>query len=261
MGEYRISDKIIRYVAVSLIAIVAAMSFALWYGKRAHDSTVRDLQNEIAKRDETVEYQKDVYGKLTIQMKDLNGAIDKSTEEGKRLAAEIKRNGEQIASVTGAVMKLKEQVAKGQGTQTQPEPGRDRIDFKHDFGFVAVDGHTITNPPEYQLKLHQGKEPLKLTLVVTQNKDLGWKTYVASSDSNVAVEIAQATVNPYINRPKWYEGLKLHMDLGVGDGVLGGFGASFQMQQFDIGPTIWGTTAGGGSTFYGLNLSWAPFKR
>lgn len=263
-----VSDKIIKYITITLGALLLAGVLYFAYQKHTFEAQVRDLQNQVAQRDKTIEVQKDVYAKLTLQVDDLKTSIDTSTAEGKRLADEVAKTKGELVTVTNTLVQLKKQVAEGKGTQTDVpggkpgDPARKRVDFAKDFGFAGVTGFTLTDPPEYHLELGQGSRPLKLALALTQQKDRSWRTLVTSSDSNVAVDIGVTAVNPLVLEPKWYEGLKLTADLGFGSGgALGGVGASFKLGQFDLGPKVWGVTTGGGHTFYGGGVSWAPFQR
>lgn len=256
-----VSDRIFRYVAIGLgtLLVVGALYFA-WH-KHSVETQIRELQNRVAQRDQTIEVQKGIFAKLTQQVSDLKTAIDTSTEEGKRLADEVKKSKAELVSVSNAVVQLKEQVAKGKGQQQDLGGGRTKITFDQDFGYARVSGYTITNPPDYELHLGPGGKPLKLTLALTQQKDGSWKTLTSSSDPNVAVDIGVTAVNPNVLKAKWYEGLRLNMDLGVGDGVLAGVGASARFGRFDVGPKVWALTLDGGKVFYGGSLSWAPFAR
>jgi hypothetical protein len=259
-------DKIWKYLTIGLMAALVALAVYGFFAFRSRDATIAKLMNDVAIRDVTIEVQKGVFTKLTQQLDDVKIAIDQSTTEGKALTAELKKNKAELLAVTNALIQLREQVAKGQGTQTDVpgtkpgDPTRKKVTFGQDFGYARVDGFTLTDPPEYELKLGQGSKPLKLELAIAQQKDKSWRTYVTSSDPNVGIDIGVTAVNPYILESSWYEKIKVHADLGVGNGVLGGVGAAYQFGQFDVGPSIWGVTMSGGGVFYGINFSWAPFK-
>lgn len=255
-----VSDKIIKYAAAAMFVLALIAGGALYFANRSHQADLVRLQNEIAKRDQTIEVQKGVYAKLTVQLDDLKGSIDTTSESGKKLADEVRKSKAELIAVNNALLKLKEQVAQGKGTQTEPTPGRLKVEFAQDFGYARVDGFTLTNPPEYQLRLSQGGTPLRLTLALTQQPDRSWKTLVASSDSNIAVDIGVSSVNPLALEPRWYEKLQLSLSFGVGHGVITGLGASYRLGAFEVGPGVWATTDGP-SVYYGGSISWAPFMR
>jgi len=266
-------EKFGKWAAIILmVTLVALAGFATW---KYNDflRQIRELQNQAAAKDATIEVQKNVFTKLTQQFEDMKLAIDTSTEEGKNLTSEIKKQKAEIVSVTNALAKLKTQVAEGKGGQSDVpgvkpgDPTRKKVTFDKDFGYAAVSGFTLTDPAEWHLELGQGSKPLKLTTAVTQQPDGSWRTYVTSSDANVAFDIGLSAVNPLIFEPHWYEKIKVHLDLGVGSALLGGVGASYQVGQFDFGPSLWYTAVKDanqnyvGGTAFGLNFSWAPFKK
>ncbi len=250
-----------KYAALALMAAVLAAGVVGYLKYRSWQNTIVQLQNELAKRDTTIEVQKQVYARLALQLDDLRSVIDTSTAEGKRLANEIKRNKAELVMVNNNLVKLKEQVASGKGAETDVG-GRKKVEFDKDFGFVHVGGFTLTGPPEFQLKLSQGSRPLKLTTALTQLPDGSWKTDVASSDENVAVEIGVTAVNPLIFQPRWYEKIKINADVAAGgQGILIGLGVSYKLGQFDLGPKIWSVSPDFLSPFYGLGVGWAPFEK
>jgi len=261
-----ISNKLATYIAVILgvLLVVGVLGFA--WTQHQHQQQVIVLQNEVAKKDSTVETQRDVYAKLAVQYKDASVALDTSSADVKRLAAEVKKTHADLLSVQSVVVKLRSQVGTGTGTQTtEPSAGaevRTKVAFGQDFGYARVDGWTLTNPGEYHLALAQGSRPLKLTVALEQQPDGSWKTLASSSDSSIGLDIGVSAVSPYILRTRWYEDVKLSVDLAASSqGVLGGLGASVRVGQFDLGPKVWGTTVGGGAVFYGGSISWAPFKK
>lgn len=265
-------EKIGKWVIIALMIIIVLLSGLAYWKYNDFQEQIRTLQNKVAARDATIEVQQQVFSKLTQQFDDMKVAIDTSTTEGKNLTNEIKKQKAEIVSVTNAVVQLKKQIADGQGTQdTVPgakpgDPDRKRVKFDKDFGFALVTGYTLIDPPEYHLELGPGSKPLKLTTAVTQQPDGSWRTYVTSSDANVSFDIGVSAVNPLVFEPHWYEKIKVHLDLGVGSALVGGVGASYQVGQFDFGPTIWYTAVKDsnqnyvGGTAFGLNFSWAPFK-
>ncbi len=259
-------EKLLKYINMALIALIVGLSIFAYFKQQQYNRQIRELQNVIAVNDQTIEVQKDLYTKRTQELDDVKGLLGKLTEAEKRLQAELKKAKAQILSLTETNIKLKKALeASGGGTQAEVpgeagQPPRLQVNFEHDFGFVAVRGFTLTNPPEYKLSLGNGSRPLKLTTIVSQQPDGTWRTYVQSSDENFDIDIGVSAVNPHITDPKWYERLKVHGDLGVGNGVLGGLGLAYQFGSVDIGGSVWGVTSGGGSVFYGLNFSWAPFK-
>lgn len=232
-----------------------------------HQKQLAELRNQLADKDKTIEVQKDVYSKLAVTTDDLRSLLDRKSAEIVALEKHVAKLQEQFLTVTSAMVKWKKAYeALLEGTQTEEppvEPGgavRKKVSFDKDFGYIGVEGWTLTDPAEAWVKVKQNR-PLKLTMAVTQDKSRRWHTYVTSSEENVGVEIGLTAVNPWLLTPKWYEKIQVNASLGVGDGVLMGLGAGYRIKQFDVGPSVWIAGDGELSKFYGANVSWRPFQR
>ena len=259
---------------VALVILVLVLGYA--WTTSGFQKQILALQNELASKDKTIETQKGLFEKLGQNIKDLQGVIDTSTPQGKELAEEVKKDRAQIAQLTNVVLQLKDQVARGQGKVDQPtvihdgtpdhpndipvQPGETRVSFDQQFGVYNVNGWTLAPSGKYELHLNQ-TQPLKLVVALARDKDGALHSYVTSSDDGVKADIGVSGLDESLFQPKWYERIKLDMDLGAGDGVLVGVGATYKVAHFDVGPKIWGTTLSGGKVFYGLHLAWAPFER
>jgi hypothetical protein len=256
-----IPDRLVKYLAVGMGALFIFTAGYSYWMKRSYDNKVIDLQNEVAKRDVTIEVQKGVFTKLAVQLHDVKGALDTSQESVKKLADEVKKAHADILAVQNVVAIIKEQTVNGQGQQhdVPGSPSRKEVSFARDFGFISVKGWTRTDPPDYQLTLGPGSKPLKLTLTINQLPDKSWRSLVASSDPNVSLEIGAVAVNPYILQEGWWSRVKIAGDVGVGNTVLGGVGILVPVGKFELGPHVWATPQTG--AIYGGSFTWAPFKR
>lgn len=261
-----VSDKLVKYVAVGLGILLVLGALYLAYVRHANAAQVTQLQNEIAKRDQTIEVQKGVYAKLAQDTQNLKGLLDTSQEEQRRLKEELDKSKGQITALTQVNIRLQKQIATGTGPVIiiPPKPGESgpsyQVAFDKTFGLYRVWGSTIAPAGTYVLHLDQ-EQDLKLAVALARQKDGSWKSYVTSNDPNTKVDIGVTAIDETVFAIKWYERMKLHIDLGVGDGVFGGVGLSYQFGKFDIGPSVWGFTEGGGRTVYGLNFAWSPFLR
>lgn len=232
---------------------------------------IRDLQNQIAERDRTVEVQKQVYSKLAVETDGLKKLLDTKDEQLKLLLGELKDRKAEILTVTSmAVAWKKAYEGAAEASQSEEDPPdlpqvpgeipkpRARVDFNKDFGAIVVSGHTVTNPAEAYVKVSQGK-PLKISLVVSEEPDGSWRTYATSSDENIAVDIGLTAVNPKIVQEQWYEKISFNGQIAAGPaGFLGGVGAAYQISQFSVGPNVYATSSG---VLYGVQLGWHPFWR
>lgn len=259
---------------VILAAMVALVAF--WtISKNSYEARIVKLQNDVASRDTTIETQKDVYQKLTIQATDLSKLLDSKDEEVKRLKDQLDKTGAQLLTANTLVVKLKKDLDSSGHIVIQPSdpkyPGivRAQLDSKTDFDPFRVTGDVVVDcsleqgqAPQAALKLAQTRA-LKLSVVVSQDKDGTWRSSTSSSESNFQVDIGLSAVNPYMLEPHWYEKIGIGVDLGVGTnpGFLGAVGVSYQIGKFEVGPKVWAVIDRGISPYFGAQLLWHPFQK
>ncbi len=268
-----------KYAVVALVVVLAGLGVRAWMQQRLAEQKIISLHNELAAKSETIEIQKGMYEKLTYQSKDLEDALramEKNATTDKELIAalrkEIDKRDEEIVSAHRIALRWKKDyealVAANQADETDPETGvvRTRVTFDNDFGYIGVSGYTLTNPAEAWMRVRQNR-PLYLTVALTQTKDRRWKTYVTSSEENVAVDVEVAAVNPYIFKERWYEKISIDVGanaLGLGQTMTGemvGFaGLSVPIGPVDITAGAHVGTVGFGP-FLSLKYGWKPFKR
>lgn len=256
-------DTIFKWTIMGLLAA------ALIYGgirKRMYDSTIIELQNAVAAKDTTIEAAKNTYSKLVLETDNLKALLSNQDAQMAALKETIRKRDEELISTSNLVVYWKKKFeGAGSGTShTEPGPSgdRQRVSFTHNWGYIGIEGSTLTNPPEYSVKVSQLR-PLALTLVVGQLPDGSWKADVVSSEEDVGVDIRLAAVNPRVISPRWYEGIGLNVDTGVGlIGFIGGLGASYNFGAFNVGPKVFlAASADGVKIAYGASLTWHPFKR
>ena len=258
---------------------IIALVLALAWTNHQHQKQVAQLQNEMAEKDKTIEVQKGLYTKLTVQSENVKNVLNQKDQQVRELLDQINKQKQDLLDASSLVVTWKkayEGLAKATQTHVPPDPkdppkdptavaGRDKVDFHEDFGYIKVDGWTLTNPPQAWVRLTQGR-PLKLTLALAQDKDKAWHTYVTSSEENIGVDIQVTAVNPYFLAPKWYEKIGIAIDLGAGTGSAGigalvGLGVNYQFKQFTLGPHVWLGINDRVQHYYGLAFEWRPFQR
>lgn len=268
-----VSLKQVFIAAVAVFALLLGLAIVWTLDKRAHDAQIVQLQNEVASRDKTVETQKGVYQKLTIQSDDLSKLLDTKDEQLKGLRNQLDKTGAQLLTANTLVFQLKNDLkAKGNtAVVVSPSgPGKAQtfeIKSSADLGpFNVVCDTTGAEPVSSDAKtdvLLSQKRPLRLSVVVAQDKDGTWRTTTTSSESDFQVDIGLASVNPYLLEPKWYEKIGMGIDLGVSTnpGFLAGIGIYYGIGNFEFGPRAWFVFDRGASPFLGAQLLWHPFKR
>lgn len=267
-----VPKPVFKYGALLLIGLICVGSVWAFFKKRAYDNQLVELQNQVAARDKTIEVSKGVYTKLTLQLTDLTSALDQKDEQVKGLEADLKKKKEDLLTAsTVAIGWKKAYEAQVAGKQTDVpgvkpgDPTRVKVEFAKDFGYIGVDGFTLTNPAEATVKVKQNR-PLKVTLAISQDKNKVWHTYTTSSEENVGVDIQLTGVNPTVLLPKWYENIGITTSLGIGTNASGlgamlGFGLDYAFKQFALGPAIWLGLNDHVDKYYGINFTYRPFKK
>ena len=264
-------NKVKQYGLMGVIALLLVVVIWGAVGKWQTDREMTRLRNEVAVRDQTIEVQKGVFTKLTIESDNLRKLLDSKDEQIQGLTDQLKKSKEDLLVANQLVIKWKKAYEGAVDAHQDPEdpaqPGRTKVSFQKDWGMIGVKGWTLTNPAEAWVSVNQLR-PLKVTVAVSQDKAGAWHTYATSSEENVGIDIALASVNPYLLEPKWYEKIQLGASLAGGSGT-GGFGfllgvdATYKISKFDIGPAVF-VTFGAGTTvtpFFGAKFNWRPFER
>lgn len=280
-------DKIYKWVIALLIVSLVGLFVYGHFRVQSLNKKIREKENELIKTTETVELWKGMYAKKAQQ-------VDFLTVENGELAERLKETKQQLIAQTevnivlvGEVKRVTRCVSDGsnvivKGLICRPEkpaspnpdipPGATVYSLSNteDFGMVKTqcDANVYvwkdgSNPyrGDMAITLLPGK-PLKLDLFISRDPEGRWTTYATTKDPNVKLEIGtnKMSISPLTLR--WYEKIGIHLDLGVGTGVLGGVGVNYELGNIRFGPSVWGVAANGGSgAFYGVNLDWNPFKR
>lgn len=262
-----------RHLLVILLAVALVVSL-IWSNIKDHKNskTILQLQNASALKDKTIEEQKGLYEKLAVQTGDVKTQLDSKDVQIVELENQLKKDGEQLSNATTINIQLKQALqAKADATQTKVSAtgptasDRLRVDFRHDFGWLAVSGYTLTNPADATVSLDR-LGPLKFTVAMAQDKQKAWHAYVTSSVTDLNADIAVASVNPFMDDEKWYERLGATADVGLGTtpsgaAALAGVGVSLELNKFEFGPHVWVLTTDRFNTVYGATLTWHPWKR
>jgi len=266
--------KLHKYLTVGLVlALVAALGYGRYIENQMQDE-MTVLHNQIAQQAETIEVKDDIYRKATQRIENIqdflksleadNGKFKKTIDE---LRKELKKRDEELLAATSLAAKWKEayEAEANANQEEEPpvvpgDPPRVRVNFDKDFGYISVDGYTLTNPAYAWVKVQQNRA-LRLILTLSQRKDGGWNTHIASSEDNVGVDIQLSAVNPYLFRDKWYEKLSIDVGMQLDTGVFPYVGLSY---TFDSGVYVsagaWGSETKIGP-YATIGYSWRPFGR
>lgn len=267
-------DKIKEYGLLGLIGLLLIVVIWGAVGKYTNDKEMARLRNEVALRDQTIEVQKGVFTKLSLETEDLRKLLDSKDQQVKDLLDQISKNKEDLLAANQVAVKWKkayEGAVAANQTTVPADPGtpgsveRKKVTFQKNWGVIGVSGYTLTDPAEAYVKVEQLKA-LMITLAISQDATGAWHSYVTSNDDNTTVDIKLAGVNPHILEPHWYEKLQLNLALAGGStstgfGVLVGAGVSYKISQFDIGPAVFVGIGSTVSPYFGATFAWRPFQK
>lgn len=267
-----VPNSVLKYGFIAFLVFVIGAAIFLAIQKHGYDSELAQLRNDVAGRDQTIEINKGLYTKLSLETESLKGVLNERDGEVKSLLEQIKRNKEEVLSANQLVVRWKKAyeaaVAANQTEVPPTEPGgivRKKVEFSKDWGRIRASGFTLTDPAEAVIKVEQ-LQALALTLAVTQDAAGAWHAYVTSNDENTSVEISVSAVNPHLLEPRWYEKVGFQAVLGggqsgLGFGVIAGLGITYRIKQFDLGPMFFVTIGGSFDKYVGAVVQWRPFER
>lgn len=269
-----IETKILKYCLTGVVALGLVLGAGFVLKQRAYEKRILELQNEAAAKDKTIEVQKNLYTKLSLQSNDVKGTLDQKDAQVKELEDQIKKQKQQLLDATSVSVQWKKayEGLASNATETTVPPGekpgdkqREKVDFHQDFGYIGVDGWTLTNPAQAWVRVKQNR-PLKITLAMSQDSNKAWHTYASSSEDNVGIDIQVTAVNPNVLQPKWYENIGLLTSVGGGTNQMGGAflvgeAITYKFRQFTLGPSIWLGINNRVDKYYGLVFEWRPFQK
>lgn len=267
-----VPNSVLKYGFIAALVILLAAAIFMAVTKHSYDQQLAKLRNEVAGRDQTIEVQKGVFTKLSLETEGLKGVLNERDQEVKDLLAQVKRNKEEVLTANQLVLRWKkayEGAVAAHQTEEPPAtpegPSRKKVEFKKDWGTIAVSGYTLTDPAEAFVKVEQLRA-LALTLILSQDANLAWHAYVTSNDQNTSVDISVSAVNPHVLEPRWYEKIGVQAVLAGGQasggfGLLAGIGATYRIKQFDLGPMVFVSIGTGLGIYGGATLNWRPFER
>lgn len=269
--QIEITFKKAIVAGVVLLALSFAVAMYSFSVRSRYENQIADLQNRVAARDKTIETQKGIYEKLTIQSKDLEQLLGDKDAELTSLKDLLKKQGADLLTANTIIVQLKKELESIHTGPVTPDENIHgavvvKIDTRDDFDPFHVTGEAWVNcealTSRVGLKLSQLRQ-IRFSVVVSQDKNKTWKSSATSNVDNFDVDIALAAVNPYFLEPKWYEKIGMNAEIGVGTspGFLAGVGVSYQIKKFEFGPKAWFVADPHGIyPYFGAQLTWHPFQ-
>ena len=266
-------EKLKTYTIVGLvIAIVGVVAYG-YIRDRSSQSEITRLHNEAAVADTTHKELQNSFTRLSEERDGLKTRVD-------GMQKLLDQNHQVLVAEQQISLGLKQTLEYTLKHQPKPpdpkDPGGGFIPPAHqeactaapqaytasqDIGFLKFRVDTFTVDPSYQQKLFvdPGDKPLQLTLDLTRDKNKQWHYHVTPSDPRVSVNIDRAVVNLEPLSGRWYERIWLDSAAGLSNksGIVD-LGVSYEFGRYKLGPKMWQQLPG--ERWYGLSLSYAPFK-
>ena len=270
--------RIYKWAAIAAVLLLVIVSIRGVYLESEHRKKISQLHNEIALKSKTIEVKDGIYKKATLEIENLSDALkamedqaDNDKKKIKELRKEIDKKRERILSASRTIIKWKkayegevnaeqDDVGSHDGGEDAPKR-RTKVSFDKNFGYVSVDGFTLTNPAYAKLRIEQNR-PLILTMAITQSKDKRWNTYVVSSEDGVEIDVNVSAVNPFLFSKKWYEKISVVIGAEVSSGFYPYLGILYPLGpvSFSAGG-FYNSFEKGFGPYLRLEYSWSPFSR
>ena len=169
-------------------------------------------------------------------------------------------------ALTNVVVSLRKEYVALLKAEQEDVPGvnnsvRVKVKFSKDFGYLSIDGYTLTSPPEAFVRLKQVR-PLRLSIAFSKDKSGNFNARVSSSEKDVNVSIDLAGVDDRQFRKRWYEKVEIDGEFIVGqESFLIGTGLSVELGKMRFGPRVYALVDRDVNVAYGFSLGWKPFNR
>lgn len=238
----KVTELLRKYwlVAVSVITVGVVGYAGYGCGARSRDAQVAELSTQLASNEHTIEIKDGLYATKIVEMGSLTSLLDTKRAEVAALKKQLDDSKAQLLTTQQLVVQWKKAYEGAVNAQQTDVPGSDptvtrkKVTFDKDFGPIAVNGYTLTDPPEGFVSVRQTR-PLKLTVSVAKNKDGTWSSYVTSSEPDMAVNVALGAVDPGVMDLGWRQ--RIWLDAGIG--FLGdkgvSLGLSYHFDRVSIG--------------------------
>ena len=177
--------QINKIVIGSLCILLAIFIFANISFSRKVEKYKLLYNNQVALNDTLKKESESVYQKLAMEYENDKKIMNQLKQTNRDLYKSIKKNKEEISSLTSLVIKWKNMYieATAQETTYVDSGGNQviKVSFDQKCGPVRVFGSTVTPPPKVDIRLSM--EPIGLKVVITQIPGNQWNSRLEISDN------------------------------------------------------------------------------
>ncbi len=217
MKVKKMNKSIEAIKAIILIIIICSFLIYNKLDKNKLDNTIKQLEIQLSKKDETIRDLNGVISKYAIEVENVDSILDGSDKVQKKII-DSKKKDEEIKSIQQVSVRLKkkyvsdlfkndEVIEEHVNTSTiSIAKVRTKVSFIKIFDIYKISGYTLSNPAYAHIELDQ-TNIIKIALVISQTKNGAWKSYASSNFENLYMEFDINAVSPYINEKEWYENI------------------------------------------------------
>jgi hypothetical protein len=261
-----------KLLSILLAVVLAGGGIFYAFERSSNSSKRRELNNQIAELEGTVQETETAFSRRAIE-------VSKLKLDNEELRDKIKDRGEEAVALSEAILKWKDKYFKikdatesavdHEGKVVIIEPGceecfskvRLRVDFEGEYDSFRVFGFTLTNPP-YSEVTTTWIQGLKLSLVLTKDKDDLFRVYLDTDSPDLVPAELKLSVDPSILDRRWYEKIGMGSDITIGEGLVSSLKIVYDVfDNWSLGPVMMLNYDGDKlRKTYGISTTWYPFR-
>lgn len=254
-----------KYTFLALIAALTGAIIWIVLQKNHFETKLDQMYNKLAETAETVKIRDGEFQKMMLKLKDLDEAIDTSTQQGKDLAEQLKDTKARLLTVTNTQIEIKKEVISLKDLINKPRPdGSWEFAVKKQQGLLGVDGSCFSGPTKdskSSCELTLAVKPWELVQTVDQQPDGSWQVR-AAVPPEVELKFGKVAVNPLALTPGWKERLNFSLQ-ALANSKEGAVivGAGYKIDNLNLSLHLGGATAGSDHIYYGAGLTYFPWEK
>ncbi len=139
---------------------------------------------------------------------------------------------------------------------------RTRVDFSKDNDYLAVKGHTLTNPAYAETTI-KWTRPVKLSMVIAKDEDSNkFTAYSKSEESDFVPTAVKVLIDDSVTMKPWRKKVSFGADFSVADhSSVIGVNARYDLKGMTIGPNFFVFNhAGNPAKHLGISVSFYPWS-
>ena len=227
-----------KVVYAILLGFTCFMAYKAESKERELKKALVEYTNELARSD-SLEVVAGGWEKRAIEVTKLSKLLEKDNDH---LLESIDSRDQEIVSLTKSSLKWKGLYISLKNAESVTDTvivddmgsTRYKVNFSFIDGLNKVQGYTLTNPPEANIKF-EWTRPLNLTTVLTKDSYNSWFAYIDSPDTNFVPIDIDVKIDPTVintNSNSWYNNFWWGLGVaGSSTGMGANLGLSYQYNK------------------------------